>query len=129
MAFQYYWDNGLSSSHHIDTEGLLDMGNPANLQKLVQRVQRGNGLLDKATGHSDKADAVMNNFEQTLGRFEAHFGTIEEHDKQLSAILTEMGGNGGPALSDMFQSSSAVASTATPVTGPIEPSTGDPKKL
>ena len=105
------------------------MGSPADIQKLIQRAQRAQGLTDRAAKSGDQADSIMTNFEQTMNRFEANFGAISEYDKQIQAMLGAS--NGGPPLDATFPSTTAVSQPSAavpPVAVPVDHSTGDPLK-
>lgn len=123
MKFQYYWDHGILDPGSTDGG---EMGTPADIQRLMERIKRAQGLTDKAASHGENADKIMDNFEKTMTNLESHFGNIAEYDKQLTAMMA-VGGNGGPPLEATFQSSGSVpkSSQSSP---PIDPSTGDPLK-
>jgi len=103
------------------------MGSPADIQKMIQKAQRAQGLTDRAAKSGEGAEATMNNFEQTMNRFDAHFGAISEYDKQIQAMLGAQN-NGGPPLDATFSSTSANATAGSTVVHPIDRATGDPLK-
>src|SRR5690349_17111928 len=111
MKFQYYWDYGIFPGSS-NTEGCGDMGTPADIQRMMDRIKRAQALTDRAASEGDKADSVMNAFEATLTNYEGHFTSIEEYNSQLAAMMA-VGGNGGPPLEATFQSSGSVTAPST----------------
>lgn len=108
------------------------MGTTADIQKLVERMARAKGLVDRAAHDSDKHEAVMDRFESRLNNLNDHFGKIDEYEKQLAAM--EQMGNGGPPITDTFQSATGghpkepTTAADHTYTGKIDPGTGDQRK-
>lgn len=124
MKFQYYWDHGILDPSFTDDGG--EMGTPADIQRLMERIKRAQGLTDRAATHGENADKIMDNFEKTMANSESHFGNIAEYDKQLAAMLA-VGGNGGPPLEETFQPSGSVVTPSQPSPA-VDRATGDPLK-
>jgi hypothetical protein len=139
MKFQYYWDRDLFEAllRYRMRPFLADiiaaynedstMGSPADIQKLMQRMQRSSTLTDRAVNTGASGESIMNDFEATLNRMDDHFGKIKEYNKQLGAMM-EVTGNGGPPLADAFQPASPPAGTVSASTAPFDHGTGDPLK-
>src|SRR5882724_1224598 len=93
----------------VHLEG-IDMGSQADLQKLVENMNR-------AASDAAKHSLIMDSFEKRLDLNGESMGKIAEYEK-LMAEMDVMGDNGGPALETTFPSSSTgtVSAGAAPLT-------------
>jgi hypothetical protein len=88
-----------------------DMGNPADLAKLVDNMKRANGIVDRASADAAKHAVIMDSFEQRLNLNHENMSKIEEYDKMMAAM--DQGNNGGPALESTFPSTGQTTPPST----------------
>jgi hypothetical protein len=88
------------------------MATPAAIAKLTEHATRAKALMADTANAADKAGPILDNYEATLRRFKAGLSEVAANEKELAAMLRDMG-NATDIIGTAFQDEKPDAAKAS----------------